>query len=210
VVIRSGRIPNLIALDSAGQVVQSSLLEQGLKDIHSLKNEGEHVVITKRNRLEVVDRSGQEPREIAPSFNAYSVRVYKSSVDKREQILAVGLDLRAIVRNKIAVDSITPSRLWALTLASFDRNGEIHWELKLKSPRCDLLICPNKPWVAAVQSEVVQVIDLTTGKEIASVLGRNLGARKAAWVKGADGVPLLILQSRPFDQQMLTAYRIDE
>jgi hypothetical protein len=84
VVIRSGSIPNLIALDSAGQVVQSSLLEQGLKDIHSLKNEGEHVVITKRNRLEVVDRSSQEPREIAPSFNAYSVRVYESSVDKRE------------------------------------------------------------------------------------------------------------------------------
>jgi len=28
--------------------------------------------------------------------------------------------------------------------------------------------------------------------------------------KGADGSPILILKSRPFEQQMLTAYRIDE
>jgi beta-lactamase regulating signal transducer with metallopeptidase domain len=206
VIIRSGRIPNLIALDSAGQVVQSSLLQQGFRGIRSLKNEGEYVVITNRNRLQVVGRSGREPKEIAPTFNAYSVRLYESSVDQREQILAVGLDLSANFSSSFEARE----RLRFATLASLDRNGEIHWEFKLKGPRGDLSICPSKPWVAVVQSGVVQVIDLSTGKEIASVSGHIIEADSAAWVKGADGSPLLVLKSRTFDQEMLTAYRIDE
>jgi hypothetical protein len=206
VIIRSLRLPNLIALDRAGRVVQSSLLEQGFIDVRSLKNEGEHVVITNKNRLQILGRSGQEPREIGPTFDAYSVRVYESSFDKREQILAFGFHLSANYRSSF--EERERSRF--ATLVSLDRDGGIHWEVKLERSTSDLSICPNKPWMAVVQSGVVQVIDLSTGKEIATVSGDITGADSAAWVKGADGVPLLVLKSGSHDQQKLTAYRIDE
>jgi hypothetical protein len=206
VIIRSLRLPNLIALDRAGRVVQSSMLEQGFIDVRSLKNEGEHVVITNKNRLQIVGPSGQEPREIGPTFDASWVQVCESSVDKREQILAFGYHLSANFSSSF--EEREHSRF--ATLVSLDRDGGIHWEVKLERSTSDLSICPNKPWMAVVQSDVVQVIDLSNGKEIASVPGRRFGTGKAAWVVGADGVPLLVLKSGSHDERMLTAYRIDQ
>jgi beta-lactamase regulating signal transducer with metallopeptidase domain len=214
-IIGLSRLPlGSIALDSAGNLIRSRLLEQEFVDICPLKNDGknetEHVVITKEKKLQIVGRTAQEPREIAPAFEAYAVRVYESTDGKSEQMLAVGFHPSSKVSDKMAAHPRAVSQSGSLILASLDRDGEIHWEAKLKSPPGDLSICPNKPWVAVVQSEVVQVIDLSNGKEIASVPGRSFGTGKAAWVTGADGSPLLILKSRTFDQEMLTAYRIDE
>ncbi len=214
VIIQSRPSANSFASDNAGQVVRSNLLDQGFTDIRSLKddgeNPGEHVVITKENQLQIVGRSGQNPRAIAPSLKAYEVRTYESPVDGKSRILAVGFHLRANFRNTTPVYVEAATRLGAFTLTSLDRNGEIHWEAKLKNVPCEVSICPTKPWVAVVQNDVVQVFDLSTGKEIASVPGLVFRKDDAAWVKGSDGFPLLVLKSGLHDDRMLTAYRIDK
>jgi hypothetical protein len=189
-------------------------LKQGIVDISPLNtdgnNTGEYVVVTKTGELRIMSRSGEESREIAPGFKAYSVRTYKVPANEKENILAFGFQPRSKLKKETTEQHSLMGSNGALELVSFDCEGKVHWSATLVGPPIDFSFCPSKKWVALVQSEVVQVIDLPTGKEIASVPGPNFRASSAAWVKGADGVPLLILKSRPFEQQMLAAYRIDQ
>ena len=205
--------PRTIAFDIDGSVVRPKLLHQGIVDISPLKtghNSEEYVVVTKTGILQIMSRSGEESREIAPGFKAYSVRTYKVPANEKENILAFGFQPRSKPKKETTEQRSLMGSNGALELVSFDCEGKVHWSATLVGPPIDFSFCPSKKWVAVVQNEVVQVVDLPTGKEIASVPGPNFRASSAAWVKGADGVPLLILKSHPFEQQMLTAYRIDE
>ena len=66
-------------------------------------------------------------------------------------------------------------------------------------------LCPTKPWIAVSNSiGSVQVINVQTGKSIASIDGQ-IGSHRMAWMTTAAGHPLLIISK----SKSIDAYRIE-
>ena len=162
------------------------------------------VSITRNGDLWVGDLSGKETQEIDTRFSNMSVHMSKR---KSKPLPDEG--------NFVVFGYLPTTNPFALfnrrsRLASFDTKGNEQWSVELQARLSYVFTCPNRDWIAVrsvegAYSGSIQVIEASTGEVIASKRYANVHVfQGVAWMKAADGEPLLVLSS----DDKIEAYRI--